>query len=323
MKMLAMKRLVVTMPALLLAIAPLATPAQAGSRVGIRESYLRGLDQNTVWEAAKLVGIPYLEIVVTPKLTCPNLFEGKQKPYRVDTPQNRRKVLPAAKKNGCQIIAFCTVVPFQKGAGDEANVTWIGKAAKAAADMDVPVIMMPLIARGIDQAEFLERATAFLKAVAPHARQTKVQLAVENLGPYLNKKEVLKPLMDAVPDDQVALALDIANMYWFGYPPARIYELAKTFAPHVRYAHAKSVKYPPADRQRQRKMGYKYGKYAEPIRTGDLDFEKILGYYFAAGFKGDISIEDDSLGKFDAAGKKRVIMDDAALLGELTRKGQK
>ena len=47
--------------------------------------------------------------------------------------------------------------------------------------------------------------------------------------------------VEAVPDDEVGLALDITNMYWFGYPPAKIYELAQTFSPHVRYAHAKNI----------------------------------------------------------------------------------
>jgi len=150
-----------------------------------------------------------------------------------------------------------------------------------------------------------------------------VQLTVENLGPYLNKREVLKPLMEAVPDDEVGLALDITNMYWFGYPPSKIYELAQTFAPHARYAHAKNIKYPPAEREKQRTPGWQYSKYAEPIRTGDLDFDRILGFLFKAGFKGDVVIEDASLGKHDAAGKKKVLKDDAALLRELIAKHAK
>ena len=170
------------------------------------------------------------------------------------------------------------------------------------------------------QDEFLKRAVTFVKAVAPFARANKVQLTVENLGPYLNREEVLKPIMEAVPNDEVGSALDITNMYWFGYPPARIYELARNFAPHVRYVHAKNIKYPPEDRERQRDMGWEYGKYAEPIATGDIDWDKILEIYFAAGFKGDVVIEDDSLPKFDAAGKKRTIKEGAAYLRELIDK---
>jgi len=298
-------------------------PVHAELRVGIRDTHLAGIGAESVWSAAKEVTTPFLEVVVTKDLACPKLFEGKQTPYRVDTPQNRKKLLAAAEKNGCEIVAFCAVVSFVKDESDDGSVAWIEKVTKAAADMKVPVIMMPLGSKGIDQPEFAVRAITFLKRVAPFARASKVQLTVENLGPYLNKREVLKPLMEAVPDDEVGLALDITNMYWFGYPPAKIYELAQTFATHVRYAHAKNIKYPPAEREKQRTPGWQYGKYAERIRTGDLDFDRILGYLFKAGFKGDVVIEDASLGKHDAEGKKKVLKDDAALLRELIAKHTK
>ncbi len=293
------------------------------SRVGIRDVYLKGLEAPTVWAAAKEATTPLLEVVVERDLSCPGLFEGDEKPYRIDTPENRRKLMDVLKKNECQIIAFCTVVPFAQDSNDADSAAWIEQVARAAAEMKVPVVMMPLGARGIEQDEFLKRAVAFVKAVAPFARASKVKLTVENLGPYLNKEEVLKPIMEAVPDDEVGSALDITNMYWFGYPPARIYELARTFAPHVRYVHAKNVKYPPEDRERQREMGWEYGKYAEPIPTGDIDWDKIIQIYFAAGFKGDVVIEDDSLPKFDAAGKKRTIQEGAAYLRELITKHSK
>jgi len=278
-------------------------PVHAGSRVGIRDTHLAGLGAESVWSAAKEVTTPFLEVVVTKDLACPKLFEGKQTPYRVDTPENRKKLLAAAAKNGCEIVAFCAVVSFVKGEGDDDSVAWIEKVTKAAADMKVPVIMMPLGSKGIKQPEFCVRAITFLTRVSPFARAGKVQLTVENLGPFLNKREVLKPLMKAVPD--------------------KIYELAKVFAPHARYAHAKNIKYPPAEREKQRKPGWQYGKYAEAIRTGDLDFDRILGYLFEAGFKGDVVIEDASLGKLDAAGKKKVLKDDAALLRELIAKHTK
>ncbi|NLX23139.1 MAG: TIM barrel protein [Phycisphaerae bacterium] len=305
---------------LCVAMASVCGTAFGESRVGIRDVYLNGLEAPSVWVAAKEATTPLLEVVVEKDLSCPGLFEGKEKPYRIDTPENRRKLMDAIKKNECEIIAFCTVVPFSKDSNDAENAAWIGRVAHAAAEMKVPVIMMPLGAGGIEQDEFLKRAVTFVKAVAPFARANKVQLTVENLGPYLNREEVLKPIMEAVPNDEVGSALDITNMYWFGYPPARIYELARNFAPHVRYVHAKNIKYPPEDRERQRDMGWEYGKYAEPIATGDIDWDKILEIYFAAGFKGDVVIEDDSLPKFDAAGKKRTIKEGAAYLRELIDK---
>jgi len=306
-----------------LAVLGMVVPALAETRVGIRDGYLSGLEAESIWAAAKAVNIPALEVAVSDDLTCGNLFEGKEKPYRIDTPENRTKLLEAAKKNGCEVIGFCAVVALPKDGGDDARVEWIGKVARAAAEMKVPVVYMPLGGRDLEQAQFVERATGFIKKVAPIARETKVQLAIENLGPFLNKPEVLAALLTASPDHEVGLALDLANMYWFGYPRDRIYELAKMFGTFTRFAHAKNIKYPPDKRDTQREMGWEYGKYAEPIRTGDLDFERIVGILFQAGFKGDIVIEDDSLPKFDAAGKKKVLQEDAAHLRELVAKKSK
>ena len=294
--------------------------AQAAMRVGIRDAYLKGLGADTAWEAAKAVTTPFLEVVVNEKLICERLFEGDKTPYRVDTPEHRSELLKAAEKNGCEIIAFCSVVAFEKDKTDDASAAYIKQVAEAAREMKVPVVMMPFGGRQIEQDEFVRRSVAFVKAIAPVARATGVKLTIENLGPYLNKREVLEPIARAAVDDEVGLALDITNMYWFGHPVGKIYQLAGIFAPHVRYAHAKNIKYPQDKRNRQRTPGWEYRKYAEPIRTGDIDFDRIIGTLVAAGFQGDIVIEDDSLHKFDAAGKRKVLKDDAALLREIIAK---
>jgi len=301
-------------------LAGVALPVHADWRAGVRDTCLSHLDAESVWSAAKEVALPALEVVVKKDMTCPKLYEGKETPYRIDTPENRKKLLAVAGKNGCEIIGFCTVVKFNKSAKDDDSVAWIEKVAKAAAEMKVPVVMMPLVARDIDQAEFSVRAMNFLMRVAPFARANKVQLAVENLGPYLNKREVLKLLMEAVPDNEVGLALDITNMYWFGHPLSKLYALAETFAPHTRYVHVKNVNYPAEQREKQRSMGWEYGKYNGPVREGNIDFDRIIGILTKAGFKGDLSIENESLSKYDVAGKKKVLKDDSALLRELVAK---
>lgn len=299
------------------------TMASAEWKVGVRDAYLADLDADSVWSAAKKVGIPVLEVVVTSDLSCDRLYEGKEKPYRIDTPENRAKLLEAARKNDCELVAFCAVVPLPKNGNEDWAVEWISKVANAAADMRVPLVYMPLGGRELPQEQFVERATAFIKKVAPVARATKVHLTIENLGPYLNRPEVLAPLLMAAKDGEVGLAFDPANMYWFGYPRDKIYDLVKIFAPYVRYLHVKNAKYPPDKRDSQREMGWEYGKYAVPVREGDLDWERILGVLFDAGFKGNIVIEDDSLQKFDAEGKRKALQEDATYLKETVAKQSK
>lgn len=287
--------------------------------VGIRECYLKGLEQPDVWTAARAIGVRRLEVVVDKSLACPHLFEGNESPYKVATPEDRAKLAAALKKHDIEISCFCCVVGGKNGP-DMDQVAWITKVAEAAGELKVPVIMMPLGCSAPNDDAYVKNAIAFLSALVPAAKKTGVQLTIENLGHYLNRREIVVPIMKGVPTDQVGLANDITNMYWYGHPVEELYKLAADVAPFVRYVHVKSIKYPDDKKHTQRKPGWEYGKYAEPVRTGDVDFVRVISTYAQAGFKGDLTIEDDSLGKFDAAGKLRVLRDDVKLLREIITK---
>ncbi len=286
--------------------------------VGIRDVYLRGLKQPDVWKAAKTIGVTRLEVVVDENLTCPGLFEGDAKPYRIDTPANRKKLMQALADHGASISCFCAVIRG-KDAPSQKHVDWITRVTEAAGEMEVPVIMMPLGYGDKTDEAYVAKSVAFFKKLVPVARRTGVVLTYENLGRYLNRREIALPILEGLPRDCCGIANDITNMYWYGHPIDTIYELAKAVAPYVRYVHVKSIKYPAAKKNTQRKPGWEYGKYAEPVRTGDIDFHRIIAIYAAAGFKGDLTIEDDSLRKFDAAGKTKVLIDDVKLLREVIK----
>jgi sugar phosphate isomerase/epimerase len=106
-------------------------------------------------------------------------------------------------------------------------------------------------------------------------------------------------------------------MYWYGHPLDKLYGFAETLAPYVRYCHAKNERYPDDQKNVQRQPGWEYGKYAVSIRDGDIDFRRILRIYAKGGFKGTVTIEDDSLGKLDEAGKKKTLIDDVKFLREI------
>ncbi len=286
--------------------------------VGCRDGgYLQGMGLSDVWTAMDAIGISRVEMRIADDLSCPGLFENGTAPYRIDTPENReqlRKKLAERKKS---IAAFCAVARLEKGKPDDANVEWIEKIAEAAVDLDRPIIMIPIVGSGFSDEEFVKRATGFVKKLAPIAEKYRVQITLENLGHYWNRKEVLEPVLKAVPSDRVGLALDITNMYWFGHPLSKLYDLAATFGPYVRYVHVKNVQYPQHEREVQRPEGWEYGKYTAPVKEGDVDFRRIITLLRKAGYCGDLTLEDDSLGKFDAAGQKRVLREDVQLLREI------
>jgi sugar phosphate isomerase/epimerase len=286
--------------------------------VGCRDGgYLRGMGFKDVWAAMDAIGISRVEVAVEEDFTCPGLFEDGTAPYRIDTPEARRKLRKKLDEKKKSIAAFCAVVSLGKDKSDEEAVAWIGKIAAAALDLGRPVIMVPVVGRGFSDEEFVKRGGELAKKLAAVAERYDVQIALENLGHYWNRKEILEPVLKAVPTNRVGLALDITNMYWFGHPLSEIYELAENFAPYVRYVHVKNVQYPDEKRDVQRPEGWEYGKYAAPVREGNIDFRKIVAMLRKAGYRGDLTLEDDSLGKFDAAGQKKVLQDDVQLLREI------
>jgi len=275
-------------------------PVQARDpmKVGIRDGYLKSMEYKDVWTAAKAIGVGRIEVEVTPELKCPNLYEAGGSIHQIDDPASIDRLRKAIQQHKLTINAFTTVIPLAGEKSPQQIQEWVSQVAKVAQQLKVPVIMMPLIAKGIEDDQFIMKAKEFVKPLEAVADQTGVQLTIENLGHYLNRQEILDPILESLDTKRVALTLDICNMYWFGHPLPKIYELAEHFAPYVRYAHIKNVAYPEEQKWSQRPEGWEYSKYTEPVRTGDLDFKRIVGFYYQAGYRGDLTLEDDSLGKF-------------------------
>ncbi len=284
--------------------------------VGVRDVYLGGLGQADIWSAAKVIGVSRLEVLVDRQLACAGLFEGGAHPYRIDTPENRQTLQKAFGDHGLIVSCLCAGVGGQDGPA-EGSVGWLERVMEAAAALKVEVIMVPLGYGAKSDEDFVRQSIALLQALAPIVERTGRTLAIENLGLHLNRREVLLPIHRAVPGKHIGLAHDVANMYWFGHALESVYELASNVAPYVRYVHVKNIRYPADARGIRRAPGWEYGKYADTVRGGDIDFDKVIAIYAAAGFRGDLTIEDDSLGKLDAGGKRRALIDDAKLLRKI------
>ncbi len=306
---------------------PASKPAPPDRRwaVSVCDGYLRGIGADDIWSAARAIGISRIEAGVKPDLSCPNLFEKDGSPYRLDTPAARTVLRTKLAKEGFTIGCLCLGIKLSADGPDDAALEWVRRAAEAAPEIGCRTIMLPIGIQApgggkVSDEVFLTRAQAFVRALDPIAAATGVQFALENLGHYWNRPEILEPVLRKSRPDRVGLLLDITNMYWYGFPLDRLYDLAKQFAPYVRYVHAKNVRYPEDQRQKQRTPGWEYGKYAEPIRTGDIDFGRIIGLYAKAGYVGDVTIEDDSLPRLDAAGRKKALLDDVAFLRHVVRR---
>ncbi|MBU2495925.1 MAG: sugar phosphate isomerase/epimerase, partial [Candidatus Omnitrophica bacterium] len=77
------------------------------------------------------------------------------------------------------------------------------------------------------------------------------------------------------------------------------------------------IRYPEETRNQQREIGWEYGKYVSPIYEGDLDHGRVIRILKETGYDGPLTIEDESLGKFEPANQKEVLKKDVSYLKKL------
>jgi sugar phosphate isomerase/epimerase len=260
------------------------------------------------------IGAEVVEATITENLTLPGLFHPGRK-YTAATPAGIEQVTADANAAGCRISALCMSNHFAER--PDVEVQWCGKAARAAKALGVRAIRIDVVPQRLARAEFLPLAVKTLKAVIEATEETGVAFAIENHGNTTNDPEFLKPLFDGVGSKRLGLTLDTGNFYWFGHPLSKVYALFEAFAPRVFHTHCKSIKYPEAEREKQRSLGWEYGKYTCPIYEGDIDFRRVLKILVGAGYSGDLCVEDESLGRFPAAERGKILAKEVRYLQDL------
>jgi sugar phosphate isomerase/epimerase len=96
-----------------------------------------------------------------------------------------------------------------------------------------------------------------------------------------------------------------------------LYAIFQKFAPRVVHTHCKSIHYPDDKKNIRREMGWEYAKYNCPIFEGDIDFARIVKILRQANYRGDLCVEDESLGKYPAAEQANILRKEIALLKKL------
>ena len=83
------------------------------------------------------------------------------------------------------------------------------------------------------------------------------------------------------------------------------------------HTHCKSIRYPEDKKNLRREIGWEYGKYNCPIYEGDIDFNRIVGILRKAGYRGDLCVEDESLGKYPENERADIMRKEIAMLKKL------
>lgn len=208
---------------------------------------------------------------------------------------------------GIRAVAFLTACDFSAGDLD-ANVRWVARAIELADIMGMPAVRIDSAMHRERELDFGTRVDLFARGLGGALQRTpgsKVALGIENHGYQGNNLAFQLNVYKAVGSDRLGSTMDTGNFYWRGYPLLEVYGILNILAPYTKHTHLKNIKYPPETREVMREGGWEYDKYVAPLDEGDIDHAKVLKLLAAAGYAGDVCLEDESLGHFKP-GRERV-----------------
>lgn len=295
-------------------VSPLAAPAKQKWPVGCRDLHLKVAGKPDSWSCMKALGAEGTEVHVELDLSCGTLFHPQHK-YTLATADGIQVLKDDLSASGCRITAFMMSNRFDEQLEQELKSA--RGLVKAAQQLGVGVIRLDVVPRKLSGDQFIPFAIDTCKRLCAMTNGTSVRFGVENHGKITNNPQFLDKLFDGVGSEKLGLTLDCANFYWWGHPVNDLYPIYEKFAPRVVHTHCKSIRYPEDKKNIRREIGWEYGKYNCPIYEGDLDFKRIVKILRKAGYRGDLCVEDESLGKYPANEQADIMRKEIAMLKKL------
>jgi sugar phosphate isomerase/epimerase len=282
--------------------------------IGCRDVFLKNAGKPDSWSAMKELGAEGIEVEVGLNLACVNLFHPARK-YTLATPDGIQALKDDLSATGCRITAFMMANHLDERL--EQELEWTRALVRAAQQLGVDTIRIDVVPRKLSGDAFLPFAIKACKQMCEIADGTPVRFGVENHSKVTNDPVFLERLFDGVGSAKLGLTLDCANFYWWGHPVNDLYALYEKFAPRAVHTHCKNIRYPEDKKNVRREMGWEYAKYNCPIYDGDIDFKRVVAILRKASYRGDLCVEDESLGKFPETERRAILKKEIALLKRL------
>jgi len=215
--------------------------------------------------------------------------------------------------HGVRVCAFLMGNDFA-GEEFEQEVDALVRTCEAAERLGVPAVRVDMVLRGEGRNEgwFVRRCKEAVRTAL--AATSRVCIGVENHGLTSNNPEFLDRLFDEVDEARFGLTLDTGNFYWYGHPLEAVYGLVERYSGRVCHTHLKNISYPEELREVQRGADRCYAEHVCPIYCGDIDYGRVVSILRGAGYEGDLTVEDESLGKYPPAEQARVLEKDVEYL---------
>jgi sugar phosphate isomerase/epimerase len=261
----------------------------------IRDTHLKLTGESNCWSALERVGAEAIEMVVNNQLICTGLYHP-DKSYRVASADDCKALHDELARHHIKITALCMSNRLDEALVRE--VDWTSRVADAAERLGVSAIRIDVVPHTLPADQFLPFAIKACRQLCATVRGRPIRFGVENHGRFTNDPDLLGKLFDGVNSDQLGLTLDVMNFYWFGHPLDEVYNLCAKFASRACHTHCKNLNYPSDKRNVRRPVGWEYEKYAAPLDEGDIDYKKVTAILRQAGYRGDLCLENECLGRF-------------------------
>ncbi len=272
--------------------------------LAIRDATIRDAGYKTLKEGLEDLGLKAIELEYL-RNDIVVALDGSRLDMKIL--ENKNAIKTQLKENNIKICAFLFHNNFRSKDLEE-ELKWITRCIECAYDFGIEAVRIDAVMedeKSLSVNEARSLAVKCLREILNRTKGINVSLGMENHGFQGNNPEFLNRIIEEVDSPRMGVTMDTGNFYWSGKPLDEVYKILEQLAPKTKHTHVKNIKYPPELINRKRELGWEYEKYVSPIYEGDINHKKIVDFLNDAGYKGDFTIEDESLGKFKI-GQERI-----------------
>jgi len=287
--------------------------------LAIRDFTVKWIGYENVYAGLKDLGLKSFELYMDRELKGAKYRDmGEEVPLGFDlsTSEKRRELSEQLGQEGLTVCAILVENDFAR-TDLKSEIDWIVRTSEVAPQIgcDTVRINPPMrIQEGISEGQYLDITIDCCREILERTKTTGVSLAMENHGVMGNRFEFLRGVLESIGSERMGLNLDTGNFYWFGYPLGRVYEIIEYFAGKAKHTHIKNLKFAEQKRNSFRKPGEDWPSSGATIYEGDIDHRKVLNWLRQAGYERDLTLEDESLGRFDVKERIGIVKEDLRFL---------